>query len=354
MTNFYRYIKPLIFQTDPERAHFLAMQSIKYNCIFDYKIQDYMKSYLAQNICGIQFDSPVGLAAGFDKNGELTGRIHLNGFGFAEIGTITPFSQVGNGKPRMFRVIENEGLINRLGFNNKGIDELILNVKKDFSKKKIPIGVNIGPNKNSKDFIKDYEVLIEKIYQNQSLFDYITINISSPNTPGLRDLQQIDSLRNLLLSISNKIEKINSIKKLPIFLKISPDINENDITDIIHIFLKNNLSGLIVSNTTIDKSNISCEYKNELGGLSGKPLFKKSTELLKEINKYSEKKILLIGVGGVSSGEDCVEKIKAGASLVQLYTGMIYNGLFLADKINKELIEIFQRDGIKHISELHN
>ena len=354
MINFYQYLKPLIFQTDPEKAHCLALQSIKHNYIFDYQVQEYMKSYFSQNICGIQFDSPIGLAAGFDKNGELTGKIHLNGFGFAEIGTTTPLPQSGNDKPRMFRAIESEGLINRLGFNNNGIDELTSNVRKNYSQKKIPIGINIGPNKNSQNFINDYEIIIEKIYQNQHLFDYITINISSPNTPGLRDLQQINNLKYLLSQVNQKIEKINPQKKLPIFLKISPDINENDTTDIIHLSLENKLSGLIISNTTIDKSNISSHLKNETGGLSGRPLFAKSTELLRQIYKQSEKKIVLIGVGGVSSGQDCIEKIKAGASLVQLYTGMIYNGLFLANKLNKELIEIFQRDDIKHISELQD
>jgi dihydroorotate dehydrogenase len=352
--NFYKYLKPFVFKTDPEKAHCLALKTIKHNYIFDYSIQEYMKTYFSQNICGIQFDSPVGLAAGFDKNGELTGKIHLNGFGFAEIGTITPFPQAGNDKPRMFRAIEDEGLINRLGFNNKGIDALISNVRNNYEDKKIPIGINIGPNKNSQSFINDYEILIEKAYENKDLFDYITINISSPNTPGLRDLQQIDSLRNLLSQINNKIEKINSEKPLPIFLKISPDINEDDMTDIVHLSIEKKLSGLIVSNTTIDKSHISSQFQNEMGGLSGKPLFQKSTELLRQIYKQSEKKIVLIGVGGISSGQDCIEKIKAGASLVQLYTGMIYNGLFLADKINKELIEIFQREGIKHISELRN
>ena len=354
MTHFYKYLKPFVFKTDPEKAHCLALKSIKHNCIFDYSIQEYMKSYFSQNICGIQFDSPVGLAAGFDKNGELTGKIHLNGFGFAEIGTITPFPQDGNEKPRMFRAIEDEGLINRLGFNNKGIDELILNVKKHSFQKKIPIGINIGPNKNSQNFIHDYEILIEKVYQNEDLFDYITINISSPNTAGLRDLQQIDNLKNLLSQVNQKIEKISSKKKLPIFLKISPDINDNDATDIAHLSIENKLSGLIISNTTIDKSHIFSQYKNEAGGLSGRPLFEKSTELLRQIHKQIGKKMLLIGVGGVSSGQDCIEKIKAGASLVQLYTGMVYHGLFLANKINKELIEIFQRDGIKHISQLHN
>lgn len=354
MNDCYRHLKPIVFKIDPEKAHNLALQAIKHNCIFDYQVQDYMKAYFSQEICGIKFDSPIGLAAGFDKNGELTGKIHLNGFGFAEIGTITPLPQYGNDKPRMFRVVEDEGLINRLGFNNKGIDELISNVRKSHRNKKIPIGINIGPNKNSADFIHDYEILIEKVYLNSELFDYITINVSSPNTPGLRDLQKIDSLKELLSKVNRKVEKINPEKRLSIFLKISPDINENDMTDIVNLSLENNLSGLIVSNTTVDKSGISSNLKNEMGGLSGKPLFNQSTDLLREIHKIVGKKIVLIGVGGISSGQDCLGKIKAGASLVQLYTGMVYHGLFLADKINKELVEIFQKEGIKHISELQN
>ena len=353
MIDFYKHLKHLVFKIDPEKAHCLAMQAIKHNCVFDYEVHDNFKHYLSQNICGIQFDSPIGLAAGFDKNGELTGKIHLNGFGFAEIGTVTPQPQVGNDKPRMFRVIENEGLINRLGFNNHGIDKLIHNVEKNKIDKKIPIGINIGPNKNSENFVHDYEILIEKIYSHHEMFDYITINVSSPNTPGLRDLQKIDSLKELLSKINQKIELINPTKRLPIFLKISPDNSENDVLDIIHIALNNNLSGLIVSNTTIDKSNIfSDELRNQAGGLSGKPLFEKSTELLRNIAIETKKKLILIGVGGVSSGQDCIDKIKAGASLVQLYTGMIYHGLFLANKINHEIVEICQKEGLGHISEL--
>ncbi len=353
MINFYKHLKHLVFKIDPEKAHYLAMKAIKHNCVFDYQIHDYFKSYLSQEICGIRFDSQVGLAACFDKNGELTGKIHLNGFGFAEVGTITPLPQSGNEKPRMFRAVDDEGLINRLGFNNDGIDKLISNVGASNNEKKIPIGINIGPNKNSDDFINDYEILLEKIYHHSELFDYITINISSPNTPGLRDLQKIDSLNVLLLRINQKIDSMNPSKKLPIFLKISPDNDENDVLDIIHLAVNNKLSGLIVSNTTIDKSSIrSDRLKGECGGLSGKPLFRKSTDLLRNIAIEAKNQLVLIGVGGVSSGADCVEKIKAGASLVQLYTGMVYHGLFLANKINHEVVEICQREGVNHILEL--
>ena len=208
MCAFYKYLKPLVFKTNPEIAHKAAIFSIKNNFIFDKKVHEYFKPYLSQKYFGLNFDSPVGLAAGFDKNGELTGKIHLNGFGFAEIGTTTPFPQIGNEKPRMFRLIEEEALINRLGFNNDGIYKLIENVEKNSQQRKIPIGINIGPNKDSANFINDYLIMIEKIYEHHRLFNYITINISSPNTQGLRDLQQIESLMALLEAINNKTNKI--------------------------------------------------------------------------------------------------------------------------------------------------
>lgn len=352
--NLYKYLKHIVFKIHPEIAHSIAINMIKNNFLIDKKIHEYFKPYLSQNYFGIEFDSPIGLAAGFDKNGETVGKIHMNGFGFIEIGTTTPLPQDGNPKPRLFRSIKEEGLINRLGFNNDGIDKLIKNVRRNDHK--LPIGINIGPNKNSKDFIQDYLILLEKVYYHRSLFKYITINISSPNTIGLRNLQQVENLTELLGQISKKIEGLvevnNNVLKLPLFIKISPDLNENDISDIVNLTLKQNISGLVVSNTTIDKSNIDDRLKHETGGLSGRPLFDKSNKLLSEIYKITQNKILLVGVGGISSAEDVITKMRAGASLVQLYTAMIYQGLFLADKINRNLVIILQNEGIKNIREI--
>ncbi len=337
----------------------MAIEAIKYNCIFDYQVHEYFKPYLSQNYFDLIFDSPVGLAAGFDKNGETSGKIHLNGFGFAEVGTTTLFPQEGNEKPRLFRLIEEEALINRLGFNNSGIHNLIENIKEDSTKRKIPLGINIGPNKNSQDFINDYLLMLEKIYENRYLFNYITINISSPNTPGLRDMQKVDSLRDLLHSINSKVENIisndensSNIKKLPIFVKISPDLNEDDMTDITHIVMAEKISGLIVSNTTIDKSDVENPLKLQQGGLSGRPLFDKSTKLLSEIYKMTNGELFLIGVGGISTADDVIAKMRAGASLVQLYTSMIYHGPFIANKINEDLVKYLQREKIDNISML--
>jgi dihydroorotate dehydrogenase len=354
----YNYIKHLIFKINPEIAHKIAIQIIKHNCILNHQVHEYFKPYLSQNYFGLTFDSPIGLAAGFDKNGETSGAIHLNGFGFSEVGTATLFPQEGNEKPRLFRLIQEEALINRLGFNNTGLHNLIENVKKDSSKRKIPLGINIGPNKNSKDFTNDYLLMIEKIYENQHLFNYITINISSPNTPGLRDMQKVELLIELLKKINEKVNSIisddetHNTKKLPIFVKISPDSNDNDLTDIVHISISEKISGLIVSNTTIDKDHIENSLKSQQGGLSGKPLFTKSTKLLSEIYKMTNGELFLIGVGGISTSDDVIKKMRAGASLVQLYTSMIYQGPFIANKINEDLVKFLQREKIDNISSL--
>ena len=354
----YNYLKHLVFKINPEIAHKMAIKTIKHNCIFNHQVHEYFKPYLSQNYFGLTFNSPIGLAAGFDKNGETSGAIHLNGFGFAEVGTTTPFPQEGNEKPRLFRLIEEEALINRLGFNNSGIHDLIENVKNDSSKRKIPLGINIGPNKDSKDFINDYLLMLEKIYENQHLFNYITINISSPNTPGLRDMQKVESLRELLKKINEKIDGIisndetHNTKKLPLFVKISPDLNENDLTDIIHVAISEKVSGLIVSNTTINKDHIKNPLKSQQGGLSGKPLFEKSTKLLSEIYKMTHGELFLIGVGGISTAEDVIEKMRAGASLVQLYTAIVYHGPFVANKINEDLVKYLQREKIDNVGML--
>jgi dihydroorotate dehydrogenase len=361
MNIYENFFKKIIFLIDPEKAHRMAVKVIKYNTLFDFSISEYMKPYLSQNIFGIDFYSPVGLAAGFDKNCELYSSVHKCGFGFSEMGTVTPLSQYGNQKPRIFRLIEDDALINSLGFNNEGIENFIKNAI--FSKiKKIPIGINIGPNKDSIDFKEDYKILLDKIYENHFLFDYITINISSPNTKNLRDFHEKNMINDLLETIfktnndSIDIDQ-NNQDKLPIFLKISPDINfENE--EYLQDFLDQILSykeikGLIISNTTIDKSLVNKKYYNFSGGVSGKPLFSKSTNLLKKIYSITRKyDIKLIGVGGVFSAEDAYCKIKSGASLVQLYTSMIYKGPFIANEINRGLIRMIQNDGFLNIKDV--
>lgn len=354
MFNFYQYLKKIVFLTPPEVAHKMGLQALKYNFLFDYSVHEYYKPYLSQNIFNLSFDSPVGLSAGFDKNAELIGYIHKCGFGFAECGTVTPFAQEGNSKPRVFRIEEEEALINALGFNNEGIEKFLENALRSYNKK-IPIGANIGPNKNSEDFMQDYLMLLEKIYERLYMFDYVTINISSPNTANLRSLHEKEALEELLGKITQKNQQLADVKsiKLPIFLKISPDVQHEDLLEnIIPIALNFNIDALIISNTTVDKSMLPSKYQKYSGGLSGKPLMNKSTELLRlayPLVKNTSTK--LIGVGGISSAQDVYTKIKAGASLVQLYTAMIYHGPFIANQINRDLIGLLQSDGFDNISQ---
>ena len=319
---------------------------------FDYGIHDYYKPYLEQKIFGIDFVSPIGLSAGFDKNGELSGSIQKCGFGFAEIGTVTPRPQEGNEKPRLFRVVESEALINSLGFNNVGIDALINNIKND-KWRKIPIGINIGPNKNSIDFKDDYTLLLDNIYKNKKFFDYITINVSSPNTKGLRELQQINALGSLLECITNKIKQLEGDKRLPLMLKLSPDMDDDVmVKDIADLAIDCKIDALIISNTTIEKSILAEKYSDYKGGVSGRPLFYKSNMMLKKFyNNTRQSDVKLIGVGGISSGEDALQKIKFGANLVQLYTSMVYHGPFIANVINRSLIKLLQDGGYRNINE---
>jgi len=334
---FYPALRSLLFYFDAEVAHRITINFLK-----TYQIKNNISHpSLSCNIFGLNFTNPVGLAAGFDKNSEVPNNIINLGFGFSEVGTVTPLPQSGNSKPRVFRLKNEDAIINRLGFNNEGFKVV---KERLFKRENNIIGVNIGANKNSKDFINDY---IKGIKFFSSTASYLTINISSPNTPGLRDLQSIDSFGSLL-------DKIDKLKKnlpeisLPILIKISPDINHNDLESLCEKVLSSSIDGLIVSNTTISRYSLSSEEK---GGLSGEPLFDISTRKLNKVYKYTEGKIPLIGVGGVDSAEKAYKKIKNGASLIQLYTGLVYKGPKLINEINKGLIELIEKDGFKNISE---
>ena len=314
-------IRSLIFKVDPEKAHTLAIKSLKLNLIpsvFDENKNDpiFQTTIFEKNL-----DNPIGMAAGFDKNAEVYNALFKLGFGFVEVGTITPLKQYGNPKPRVFRLAEDEALINRLGFNNKGIDHLVNNLKS--RKFEGVVGVNIGANKNSvgQDRINDYLVCLRKI---AGLCDYLTINISSPNTPGLRDLHDEENISNLINAIEKEANIMNF--KGPIFVKISPDESIESILKLAEIVLNSSMSGLIVSNTTLDRNRLTDgDYKNINGGLSGAPLMVPSTNIVKSI-KEAFPKLSIIGVGGVMSKDDFDIKINAGAELVQIYTGFIFNG----------------------------
>jgi dihydroorotate dehydrogenase len=339
----YKFIKPAIFSTDPEKAHSLAISGIKLGL---HPIDTEKSSnILSQNILNLSFDNPIGMAAGFDKNGEVPNELLKMGFGFVEVGTVTPRPQEGNPKPRIFRLEEAEGMINRLGFNSKGAEKVKLKLK---NRQKIGVlGVNIGANKDSDNMMDDYIYGLKTFYK---IADYITINISSPNTPNLRKLQQKQNIRELLNLISAE-KPINC--NLPILLKISPDINQTELSDIIEAAIDSKIDGLIISNTTIDKSMVGkIKNSHQDGGLSGKPLFNLSTRLLAKAYTISEGKIPLIGVGGISNGYDAFLKIKAGASLIQLYTGLVFQGPHVAINIKKELSTLLKEQGFNSIKEI--
>ncbi len=333
----------------PELAHSFSIQALKY---LNLKYDNINDPILSQHILGLDFPNPIGLAAGFDKNAEVISSMFSLGFGFIEVGTITPLPQNGNPKPRVFRLEEDKGIINSLGFNNKGIlkaKKNLIKFKSSSNKNRI-VGVNLGINKNSTDSINDYLFGIESFC---NLANYITINISSPNTVGLRDLQLRGKIENLIKQVVLKREKIESLTKIPIFIKISPDLNDDQLRDLALISLANNIDGLIITNTTINRpNNLLSKNKNFKGGLSGKPLFQASNKILKKMYNLTNGQIILIGVGGISSGSDCYEKIKSGASLIQLYSALTFSGPSLISKIKKELVDLIKTDGYKNISDL--
>lgn len=349
--SFYKILRPLVFILEAEKAHNAAINFLKFCpktatlfCL------NYNYKNLHNKLWNLDFTNPIGLAAGFDKNAEVALTLEKFGFGFIECGTVTPIAQLGNDKPRIFRLKEDGAIINRLGFNNLGFDAFAKNIATILPKIKVPFGINIGKNKDTADALLDYLLLLKKFYQNAS---YITLNISSPNTKNLRDLQNENSL-NLFLSeiISAKNHlKIQHQKNTPILLKVAPDLSLDEQQKIAEIALKNQIDGLIISNTTIDRDlNLKNSSAFEAGGLSGAPLFAKSNEVLKNFYKFTDGKIPLIGVGGIASAADVYEKIKCGASLVQIYSAFIYQGFGLVEKIKKDLSAMLKNDGIKNIS----
>jgi len=337
------FFRPFIFKFSPEIAHSLAIKSLKLNKFPINKIVN--SEILETTFCGKKLSSPVGVAAGFDKNAEVYNPLFNLGFGFVEVGTITPKPQYGNPKPRVFRLEEDEALINRLGFNNSGSEEISSRIFKET--KKGVIGINIGPNKDSENRIEDYVNCFNKFH---SLADYITINISSPNTENLRDFHNQDELNSLVKELKNEKKKLNS--KIPIAVKVSPDLNDEQIEVVSKILLDQEIEIIIVSNSS-DKNRDKLNNINKLekGGLSGKPLYEISNNVISKFYKLLGNKIKIIGVGGVDSGETAFEKIIRGASLVQLYTGMVYKGPGIASSISSELIDILKNKGFKNISE---
>ena len=336
-------IRSLIFKLDPELAHTLAIKALKFNYNSINNIPK--NSSIEIIVFGKKIFNPVGIAAGFDKDAEVYNSLFRLGFGFVEVGTITPLKQYGNPKPRVFRLEEDEALINRLGFNNSGADIISSRIKSNSPKGLF--GINIGPNKETKNILEDYLICLRKFH---TLGDYLTINISSPNTENLRSFHNQNELDELLNAIQEEKQTLKS--DIPIAVKISPDIDEINIEQIAELLVKYNIAAVIISNTTDrNRENLKNINKLEKGGLSGKPLEKKSNIFINRFYKILKDKIIIIGVGGVDSGKSAYEKIINGASLIQLYTGMVYKGPNVASKISNELIDILKNEGIKNISE---
>ncbi|MBK8546960.1 MAG: quinone-dependent dihydroorotate dehydrogenase [Saprospiraceae bacterium] len=338
----YRYlIKPIFFLLPPERAHEITMYIWKFLNSIPF-FQDMMRKYygyknplLKRKIWGLDFQNPVGLAAGFDKDGRYYNEMSHLGFGFIEIGTVTPKPQEGNPQPRLFRLPEDEALINRMGFNNHGAEAMAKRLK-NRKKTGVIIGGNIGKNKSTsnENAIHDYVSCLRTLYDH---VDYFVVNVSSPNTPGLRELQDKGPLMEIMSGLKSEISK-KPVQK-PILLKIAPDITDSQLDDIIEIVLTTGTDGIIATNTTIKRDDLHTDTTSiGAGGLSGKPLTSRSTEVIRYLHTHSKGNIPIIGVGGISSPKDVIEKLEAGAVLVQIYTGLIYEGPGLVKKILKEIV----------------
>lgn len=331
-------IRPLFFRFDPEEIHsksFSMMRSMRSLGLLKPFLGNKINSdkRLEREVFGLRFPNPVGLAAGFDKNAEAYQELSQLGFGFIEIGTVTPKAQVGNPKKRLFRLVEDEAVINRMGFNNLGLEAAVSKLKENNGK--VLIGGNIGKNKDTpnEQAVDDYLISFEALFP---YVDYFVVNVSSPNTPNLRDLQDKEPLTKLLMALQQENDKKD--KRKPILLKIAPDLSDSQLLDIVDIVKITSIDGIIATNTTIGREGLKSANKKEAGGLSGKPLAARSTEVIRFLHKNSGGSFPIIGVGGIHSAKDALEKLDAGASLIQLYTGFIYKGPKLIADINEAIL----------------
>lgn len=344
-----KLIRPIFFLFDPEKIHHFTFRFLKFLLKLPFINFIIRSVYYSSNkntsrvVMGIKFPNPIGLAAGFDKDAKSYSEFSDLGFGFIEVGTVTPLPQSGNPKPRLFRLPKDESIINRMGFNNDGVDAMLQELKKN--KNKVIIGGNIGKNKitTNEDAHLDYEICFEKLF---SYVDYFAVNVSSPNTPGLRALQEKEPLLKLLLSLQElnlKLSKVFQSTQKPILLKIAPDLTEEQLLDIIEVVNSTNLAGVIATNTTVSRQGLRTKIEDVKsigeGGLSGRILMQRSTAVIYFLRKNSKRNFVIIGVGGIHSPEDAMEKMKAGADLIQLYSGFIYEGPGLIKKIKSELLK---------------
>ncbi|MBT8303464.1 MAG: quinone-dependent dihydroorotate dehydrogenase [Bacteroidia bacterium] len=331
-------IRPLFFLFDPEKVHHFTFSLIRFVCKIPLLPSIFRSIYLVENkrlerkLFGLKFKNPVGLAAGFDKDAKLYNELSNFGFGFIEIGTLTPKPQEGNPKKRLFRLKEDSAIINRMGFNNGGVHEAVERLKRN---KGVLIGGNIGKNKvtPNKEAVEDYKICFNALFDH---VDYFVVNVSSPNTPNLRALQDKEPLTELLMTL--KKENSNKTTQKPILLKIAPDLTEEQLLDIIDIVSETRIDGVIATNTTISREGLQSANKSEVGGLSGMPLSNRSTEVIRFLSEKSNKSFPIIGVGGIHTVQDAMEKLEAGADLLQIYTGFVYEGPKLIKDINKALL----------------
>lgn len=337
--------KPFLHALDPETAHQLTIKGLKTGIYPSCTAKPDPR--LAQTLWGQSFTNPVGLAAGFDKNADVIAPMLSMGFGFVEVGTVTPKPQAGNPRPRVFREPSHNAVINRMGFPNEGLAVFKKNVEQFRARKSGLVGLNIGMNKEQTEPARDYTLLIREL---GALADYLTVNISSPNTPGLRNLQEPEFLKPLLGElIATRNELAN---KPPLLVKLAPDLTEQQQSDIAAVLLDVGIDGVILGNTTLERPDyLSADFRDQKGGLSGAPLTQKSTTVIRNFYKLTNGKLPIIGAGGISSAQDAYDKIRAGASLVQLYSALVYHGPALVGAINRGLADLLQKDGFSKLSE---
>lgn len=347
MPDLYSMLRPFIGCVQAETAHNMALWALEHRIVSGAPFSD---PVLETNLWGRDFANPIGLAAGFDKNADVPMQALALGFGFVEIGSVTPRPQPGNPKPRLFRLDEDEGVVNRMGFNSKGIDYTAAKLEALPPTRGLGIiGVNLGKNKETEDAASDYVTGIEGLAQ---YADYMVINVSSPNTPGLRALQDKAELEALVLRVRDVLDKTVPTNTPPLLVKVAPDLTDDDIADIAAIARSSAVDGLIATNTTIDRpASLINASKSEGGGLSGKPLMKPSTKILSDLYQATKGQVPLIGVGGIMSGADAYDKIRAGASLVQFYSSMIFEGPSLPGRMCRTLAGLLKRDGFEHVAD---
>jgi dihydroorotate dehydrogenase len=346
--DFYSAMKPVLWRLDPERAHHAALWALGHNLVPAAAGPDDPR--LAVSVLGRRFANPVGLAAGFDKDAKVWRQAARLGFGFVEVGSVTPRPQSGNPQPRLFRLERDSAIINRMGFNNEGVEAMAGRLQASRSgSTPVVLGINLGKNKETEDAAADYEIGAQRL---GPLADYVVINVSSPNTPGLRALQGRAPLAALVARVHRALARSCGANPPPLLLKIAPDLTDLDLADIAEVALEGSLAGLIATNTTIARpQGLDPRHAAETGGLSGRPLFEPSTSILRALYRLIQGRLPIIGVGGVSSGEEAYAKIRAGASLVQLYSALVFHGPELVRRVKAELLQCLERDGLKSIGE---